>query len=63
MIKEYIVKITDDVMPDAFAWFEEHYLPEMELVRCKDCKRKDTLSCPKTPVRTDDWFCADGEKR
>ena len=34
-----------------------------ELVRCKDCKRKDTLSCPKAPKRPDDWFCADGERR
>ena len=34
-----------------------------EIVRCKDCKRKDTLSCPKAPKRPDDWFCADGERR
>jgi hypothetical protein len=34
-----------------------------EIVRCRDCKRKGTLSCPKSPVRPDDWFCADGERR
>lgn len=34
-----------------------------EIVLCKDCKRKDTLSCPKAPVRPDDWFCADGERK
>jgi hypothetical protein len=36
---------------------------QAEIVLCKDCKRKDTLSCPKAPVRPDDWFCADGERR
>ena len=35
---------------------------QAEIVRCKDCKRKDTLSCPKAPKRPDDWFCADGER-
>jgi hypothetical protein len=34
-----------------------------EIIRCRDCKRKGTLSCPKAPVRPDDWFCADGERR
>lgn len=34
-----------------------------KIVRCKECKRKDTLSCPKAPVRPDDWFCADGKRR
>lgn len=37
--------------------------PLPEIVRCKDCKRKDTLSCPKAPKRPDDWFCADGKRR
>ena len=36
---------------------------QAEIVLCKDCKRKDTLSCPNAPVRPDDWFCADGERR
>ena len=40
-----------------------YYDRDSEIVRCKDCKRKDTLSCPKAPKRPDDWFCADGERR
>lgn len=34
-----------------------------EVVRCKDCKRRERLSCPKAPVRPDNWFCADGEEK
>jgi len=48
-----------DAVDDAIALLKE----QQEIVRCKDCKRKDTLSCPKAPVRPDDWFCADGERR
>jgi hypothetical protein len=61
MIKEYIVKITDDVIPDAFARFEEEYSPEQELIRCKECKRH--LECDYWIENGDDWFCADGERK
>jgi hypothetical protein len=60
MIKEYIVKITDDVIPDAFARFEEEYSPEQELIRCKECKRH--LECDYWIENGDDWFCADGKR-
>ncbi len=73
MIKEYIVKVTDEVLPNAFLWFETEYSPEQELVRCEDCKHyryyglsQDTVSeceldiCP-NPAR--DWFCAEGERQ
>ena len=36
MVKEYIVKITNDVQHDAFERFEREWAPD-ELVRCKDC--------------------------
>lgn len=47
-IREYIVKITDEVIPDGFERFENEYAPEGQLVRCKDCKNSntDTTSYP-----------------
>lgn len=68
MIKEYVVKITDGVIPDAFARFEEEYSPEQELVRCKDCKHWDA-DAHECNIKTGwfacgaEWFCADGERR
>ena len=36
------------------------------LVRCKDCKNRNTLYCFKDEQgfgTDEDWFCADGERR
>ena len=71
MTKEYVVKITDDVIPDGFARFEDEYSPELELVRCKDCKYAMNFKngfkyiCDKEEIKIRDpnWFCADGERR
>lgn len=66
MIREYIVKISDEVMEDECADSPP------ELVRCKDCKYWDrrTSGCMHLTgsiapiVKTNkDWFCADGERR
>ena len=78
MMREYVVKVTDALVPDAFLRFEDEWSPEQELVRCKDCKHLEHLShldeingkecyvCRKhtfTGMRSPDWFCADGERR
>jgi len=75
MIKEYIVEITDEVMPYAFERFENEYAPEQELIRCKDCKFRqsgviriiDGKECNLCEVvkgyKPADWFCADGKRR
>ena len=47
-IREYIVKITDEVIPDGFERFENEYAPEGELVRCKDCENWLCVKTPKT---------------
>ena len=37
------------------------------VVRCRDCDNRGTSDCPleETPllIPSDDWFCADGERR
>ena len=45
---------------------KEPFKDVVSVVRCKDCKRRDSWECwqyflgrMKVP---DDWFCADGEK-
>lgn len=70
MIKEYVVKITDDVIPDGFARFEDEYSPELELVRCKDCKYVECegvggfLVCELSGFsHYPEFFCADAERR
>ena len=41
----------------------------VEVVRCKDCKHRDKYECNYISLGgtkcgvTDDWFCADGERR
>lgn len=37
MIKEYILKVTNKVLPNAFSLFETEYPSAQELIRCKDC--------------------------
>lgn len=73
MFKEYIVKITNEVLPNAFSLFETEYSPEQELVRCKECKNwvdngADIDELPywlpcKGEMRRPDYFCADGKRR
>ncbi len=59
-MKEMIFRTSDDgiVMNNT---------SEIELVRCKNCKKRNSLECwqyffgrIKIP---DDWFCADGERK
>lgn len=74
MIKEYVVKVTNKVLPNAFTLFEEEYSPELELIRCKDCKycyyasnrtpEEQCYACTKIGIDvTAGWFCADGERK
>jgi len=47
---------------DAIALLKE----QEAVVRCKDCKRKNTTACIIYCIGAnprDDWFCADGERR
>ena len=56
-MKEYIMKVADNGMVTKV---------EQELVRCKDCKHRNTIFCFKDEQgfgTDDDWFCADGERR
>ena len=78
MMREYVVKVTDSFVPDAFQQFENEWSPEQELVRCKDCEHRPTY--PKAygaeingnwcywcelhrGWKPDEWFCADGERK
>ena len=42
---------------------------KQELIRCKDCKHRDRYECNHIRLGetkcgvTDDWFCADGERK
>ena len=60
MIREYIIKISDEIMEEEIADKPQ------ELVRCKDCKfRRDMpvlgrIMCMDNTVHDADWFCADG---
>ena len=67
MIREYIVEITNEVMPDAFERFENEYTPEQELIRCKDCKYYDpdcqTCDNGLDGIFIPTWFCPDGKRK
>lgn len=68
MVREYIVKIADDVTEDDDVLYGK---PAKELIRCKDCRfsilippcnqRKCNGAMEK--IVSDDFFCADGERR
>lgn len=61
-MKEYIVPIYDDGRDDDSIFVGEIREKAMEVVRCKDCKRrKQDLFCIWS-MPDDNWFCADGEK-
>lgn len=65
MIKEYVVKVTNKVLPNAFTLFEEEYSPEQDIVRCKDCKWYDERisMCDNCGLpREQTFFCADGKR-
>ena len=57
---EYIYKEKSD-------GFGVNIQKERELVRCKDCWKRRFDNCPFNEfagfVPTDDWFCADGERK
>jgi len=42
-------------------------LNEPRIVKCKNCKKMETMYCPfywrYKGTKYDDWFCADGERR
>ena len=64
MIKEYILKVTNKVLPNAFSLLETEYPSAQELVRCKDCKYWNPWNCKKEGgIRCPDWFCADAERK
>ena len=69
MVREYIVKVSDEIMEEEIADRPQ------ELVRCKDCKYWsaeriiDFNKCRrwinvgvKNFATMGDWFCADGER-
>ena len=66
MIREYIIKISDEVMEDEFADRPQ------EIIRCRDCKNYDDVTtecadigspCYRNGWCGPDWFCADGQRR
>lgn len=59
--KDYIVRIDDDISPDAFAKFLREYSPE-ELTRCKDCVRRGSCELCDGFGVSREWFCADAIK-
>lgn len=65
MIREYIIKISDEIMEEEIADKPK------ELVRCKDCKQRGDIVCPFTlededgetiDLTMDEWFCFQGER-
>ena len=66
MQKEYIVELREE---EADELMDEHWVGE--LVRCKDCKHRFNGCCyGKKSNRinfginvSDDWYCADGERK
>ena len=68
--REYVCQ-RDELIANKHCWLGK-FEPVRDLVRCKDCKYKDD-ACVKTGkdnycnlmhcFHSDDWFCADGERR
>ena len=69
MIREYVVKVTDAFVSDAFQRFENEWAPEQELIRCKDCTYYDPewvdeeCRLLRDFTTQPDWFCADGKRK
>ena len=66
MIREYIIKISDEIMEEEIADRPQ------ELVRCKDCYWRSEVDeecansdsvCYRNGRVQDDFFCADGERK
>lgn len=59
---EYIVNISEEIRDDG----SQEILNKKPLIRCKDCKHRNTIFCFKDEQgfgTDDDWFCADGERK
>jgi hypothetical protein len=63
MIREYIIKISDEIMEEEIAGRPQ------ELVRCKGCRNKECMGrggqivCGITGEQhAPDWYCGDGER-
>ena len=58
MIREYIIKISDEVLDDEFSDKPQ------ELIRCRDCNYWRNKACycrvVVCPQPDAEWFCADG---
>ena len=52
-----------DALNDAIAMLKE----QPEIVRCKDCVKHGSVSCPMCKkyvfITADNWFCVDGERK
>lgn len=67
---EFIQRIRYVEIPDEKGEMKVYAIPETvenvrELVRCKSCKRRNTIFCFKDEQgfgTDDDWYCADGER-
>lgn len=71
-MREYVVKVTDALVPDAFLRFEDEWSPEQEIVRCRDCRFSKKSVTPfkdcwcvlhDMGITNGDWYCADGERK
>lgn len=59
MKKEYIVELREE---EADELMDEHWVGD--LVRCKECKHYKTIHCTCDGCCiSDDWYCADGERK
>ena len=52
------------------AYLKHRFYEKTEIVRCKDCKKRNTIHCPVRNTVTnidksfaDNWFCKDGERK
>lgn len=68
---DQFIEIFGSVIADALKRLRE-LQPSVEIVRCKDCKHNyldgiqvqfNRCELNHNKVHTDDWFCADGERK
>lgn len=67
---EYIVHFQEGMEHHKAQWYDRRMTTVQELVRCNDCKHRETYECPVHVGcsvdgydEPDDWFCADGERK
>ena len=66
-MKEFIMQESEEMTTFGSVW--KKYEPVAELVRCKNCKYRESpdgyaLFCSKLGRMVDDnWYCGDGERR